>query len=93
LVNLGTIKGMTNDLVASERYLKELIGIEPGNSEGLAGLGNLELLRGRVYQAIVYYEKAIAARPGNREAAINLATAYERIGQPERAESIRRATH
>lgn len=93
LIKLGTIQGMANNLDLSENYLKELIRIDPRNSDGLAGLGNLALMRGQIYEAISFYEKALSARPGNHEAAMNLAMAYERTGQLERAEMIRRTIH
>lgn len=93
LIKLGIIHGMANDLDASERYLGEIIRIDPRNPEGLSGLGNLALMRGQIYKAISFYEQALAIRPKNYEAAMNLAMAYERIGQPERAELIRRSAH
>ncbi|MDH4233983.1 MAG: tetratricopeptide repeat protein [Gallionella sp.] len=93
LVALGTIYEMTSKLQQSERYLIEAIQIEPDNSEALARLGNLALMQGQISLAIYYYEKALAARPGNYEAAMNLVMAYEKINQPERAELIRRTTH
>ena len=90
LVALGTIYGITNQVEKSERYLKDAVQIDPKNSDALAGLGNLALLKGQYSDSISFYEKAIEARPGNREAAMNMALAYEKIGQPERAESIQR---
>jgi len=90
LVALGTIYGITNRVEESERYLKEAVQIDPNNSDALAGLGNLALLKGQYSNSITFYEKAIEARPGNYEAAMNMALAYEKIGQPERAKSIQR---
>lgn len=63
--------------------------IEPNNSEALAGLGNLAWARGQIYEAVSLYEKALAARPENYEAAVNLAMAYERTGQAGHAAAIR----
>lgn len=93
LVALGTIYGITNQVEKSGRYLKQAVQIDPKNSEALAGLGNLALLNGQYSDSISYYEKAIDARPGNYEATMNMALAYEKIGQLERAESIRRNMH
>jgi tetratricopeptide (TPR) repeat protein len=90
LVALGTIRGMSNDLVQSQRYLEEAVQIEPNNSDVLAGLGNLALMNGQVNESISYYEKALTARPGNYEAAMNLALAYEKTGQIERSKLVRR---
>lgn len=91
LLALGTIYGMANKIEQSERYLSEAVQIEPRNSEALAGLGNLALMQRQFSEAISYYEKAIAARPRNYEAATNLALIYDKIGQPERAELVRRS--
>ena len=90
LVTLGTIQGMSNNFAQSERYLKDALEINPENSEAWAGLGNLAWLQSQPYQAISFYEKALAFRPGNYEAAMNLAMAYEKVGQLERGALIRR---
>lgn len=89
LVALGTIQGMANKLALSERYLREALQIDPKNSETWAGLGNLAWMQGQIYEAISCYEKAISFRPGNYEATINLAMAYEKLGQSKRAALIR----
>jgi Tfp pilus assembly protein PilF len=90
LVALGTIYGIQNRVEESERYLKEAVQIDPKNSDALAGLGNLALIQGQYFNSISYYKQAIEARPGNYEAAMNMALAYEKIGQPEPVESIQR---
>ena len=89
LVALGTIQGMSNNLTSSERYLNEAVQIDPKNSEAWAGLGNLAWMKGQTYDAISFYEKAVSIRPENYEAAMNLAMAYEKIGQSERGALIR----
>jgi tetratricopeptide (TPR) repeat protein len=93
LVALGTIYGITGQVEKSGRFLQEAVQIDPGNSEALTGLGNLALMQGRYSDSIAYYQKAIDARFGNYEATMNMALAYEKIGQPERAESLRRTIH
>lgn len=93
LLALGTIQGMSNNPVLSERYLKEVLQIDPKNSDGWAGLGNLALMQGRFYEAIPLYEKAISIRPTNYEATMNLATAYEKTGQSVRGASIRQQAY
>jgi protein O-mannosyl-transferase len=90
LVALGTIYGITGRVEKSGQFLQEAVQIDPKNSEALTGLGNLALMQGQYTDSIAYYEKAIDARPGNYEATMNMALAYEKIGQPERAESLRR---
>ncbi len=89
LAPLGMIYGMANNLAQSERYFREAVQIEPGNLVALTGLGNLAWVRGQVYEAIAWYEKALASQPENYEAAMNLAMAYEQSGQTERAASVR----
>jgi len=90
LVALGTINGINNNLAQSESDFQEVVKIDPGNSDGWAGLGNLAWIRGRPDQAIAYYEKALSLRPANYEAAMNLANAYDKTGQAQRAELIRK---
>ena len=89
LVALGTINGITNHLDKSESYLQEAVGIDPRNSDGWAGLGNLAWIRGQPYKAISFYEKALSIRPEYYEAAMNLANAYDKTGQLQRADLMR----
>ena len=89
LVALGTIQGISNNLTLSERYLKEAVQLDPKNSEAWAGLGNLAWAQGQFYEAVSFYEKAVSIRPGNYEAAMNLAMAYDKTGQAERGALIR----
>jgi tetratricopeptide (TPR) repeat protein len=89
LVTLGAINGMKNNLAQSESYLQEAVKIDPGSSEGWAGLGNLAWIHGRPDEAIPYYEKALSIRPNNYEAAMNLAMAYDKTGQSQRGDLIR----
>jgi protein O-mannosyl-transferase len=89
LVNLGMINGMNNKLDQSELYLKEAVKIDPKSSEGWAGLGNLALMKGEYFEAVSFYEKAIAVNSKNYEATMNLAIAYDKTGQPQRGDSLR----
>jgi Tfp pilus assembly protein PilF len=91
LVALGTVTGMRNDLSRSESYLNEAAQVDPKNPLVWSGLGNLAWLKGQPYEAIPLYEKSLAMRPQNYEAAMNLASVYEQTGQTERAASIRNA--
>lgn len=93
LLSLGTVYGITNKLEISERYLKEVLQITPRNSDALTGLGNLAGIQGRFTEAISFYEQAIAANPKNQQAAMNLVMAYEKNGQFDRAESVKRILH
>ena len=89
LVSLGTINGINNNLAQSEIYLREAVKINPKNSDAWAGLGNLAWIREHPDEAISFYEKALSLRPDNYEAAINLAIAYDKTGQNQRADLIR----
>lgn len=89
LMALGTINGINNNLDQSETYLQEAVKIDPRNSDGWSGLGNLAWISGRPYEAISFYEKALSIRPNNYEAAMNLAIAYDKTGQSQRGDLIR----
>jgi hypothetical protein len=89
LVMLGTINGINNNPTQSESYFREAVKIDPKNSDGWSGLGNVEWMRGRPYEAILLYEKALSIRPNNYEAAMNLAIAYDKTGQTQRGDLIR----
>lgn len=89
LVILGIMQGMASNYSLSERYLREAVQLNPKASEGWSSLGNLAWIKGEYYDAIAAYEKAIFFKPRNYEAAMNLAMAYEKVGQPERAALVR----
>jgi tetratricopeptide (TPR) repeat protein len=89
LLNLGMINGMNNKLDRSELYLKEAVKIDPKSSEGWAGLGNLAQMKGEYFEAVSFYEKAIAVNSKNYEATMNLAIAYDKTGQPQRGDLLR----
>ncbi len=91
LVALGTVAGISNDLSRSARFLNEAVQADPNNSMAWTGLGNLAWMRGQLQESIPMYERALALRPQNYEAAMNLASVYEQSGQSERAASIRKA--
>jgi tetratricopeptide (TPR) repeat protein len=93
LLSLGNVYGVTNKPELGERCLKEVLQIIPKNSEALTGLGNLAGMQGNFTEAIAYYKQAIASNPKNRQAAMNLEMAYEKTGQFELADSIKRTIH
>ncbi len=90
LVALGTINGIKNDLVQSESYLQAAVKIDPINSDAWSGLGNLAWVRGQSDQAIALYEKALSIKPGNHEAAVNLASLYDKTGRWQLADMVRK---
>jgi tetratricopeptide (TPR) repeat protein len=89
LVALGTINGIRNNFEKSESYLQEAVKIDPNNSDGWSGLGNVAWVLGRTDEAISFYEKALSIRPNYFEAAMNLAAAYDKTGQWQRGDVIR----
>lgn len=86
---LGSMRGMAGDLAGSRDQLQQALQLDPANSQAWTGMGNLAWLDGRLLEAIPAYEKALQASPRNYEAAMNLASAYERTGQGWRAAAIR----
>lgn len=86
---LGTMRGMAGDIAQSRGYLEQAVNLDPASSEAWTGLGNLAWMEGRLLDAIPAYEKALAARPNNHEAAMNLASAYEKTGQSWHADALR----
>lgn len=89
LLALGMINGMKNQLSQSANYFSAVTKIDVKNSEAWAGLGNVAWAMGDLPRAIAHYEQALAARGNNYEAAMNLASCYDKTGQPERAASLR----
>lgn len=89
LAALGTMRGMAGDIAQSRNYLEQAVSLDPASSEAWTGLGNLAWMEGRLLDAIPAYEKALAVHPKNYEAAMNLASAYEKTGQGWRAAPIR----
>lgn len=93
LVNLGMINGRNNYFDVSKRYFTEAVTIDPTSTQGWAGLGNLALMTGEYFESIASYEKAIAADPKNYEATMNLAVAYDKTGQFQRGELLRKKAY
>ena len=89
MLALGTTYGIDNKLELSEYYFVQSLKYSPNNSDSFMGLGNLALVRNRFPEAIYYYEKAVASRPNNIKASMNLAIAYEKIGDFDRSQSIK----
>jgi Flp pilus assembly protein TadD len=57
----------------------------------LTGLGRIALETGNPKQAVDYFEKAVVLAPGDASLWYKLGSAYDRLGNRERAESCRAA--
>lgn len=82
LYAMASILGQSGRNAESERLLRELVGLEPGNSFAWAGLGNNAWAAGRMDEAADCYRRAIDLDPGNFEAASNLASLQARQPHP-----------
>jgi tetratricopeptide (TPR) repeat protein len=65
--------------------LKRSVEIEPNMAPSRVALGRMLLRRGEVDEAIVHLERAIQLNPDNLSPAYQLATAYRRKGNKEKA--------
>jgi tetratricopeptide (TPR) repeat protein len=70
-----------SDLVASEAHFKLALLADPKHYRALTNLGNIELERGEVKQAIERYREAIRLAPEYATAHNNLAAALRRDGR------------
>lgn len=64
---------------------QHLVDLDAESLEGLRGLGNLAYDRQDREGAIGYYERYLAAKPGDAEVRTDLGTMYYESDQPERA--------
>jgi tetratricopeptide (TPR) repeat protein len=75
----------------AERLLQKAVAIDPKNADGLLGLGRVALNGGDVRQAVARLQAAVAYNPNLATAWYHLARAYDRAGDPVRAEDCRTA--
>ncbi len=70
---------------AAEEALRDVLALDPENIFTLWALARLETMRGRLEEAVQWYDKVLALRPDNINARVNAAQLYERLGEEEKA--------
>lgn len=73
------------DLGAAQTDFEQVVQLAPQIEQGHSALGAVLVSRGRVKEGIRELERALAMKPSDSTAQINLALAYEQIGSPEKA--------
>jgi Flp pilus assembly protein TadD len=71
----------------AEALLQKSTEIDPNLAPAFLELGNLQLSRGQLPEAIANYSNAVAASPAGSQAHYRLGLAYRRSGQADRAQS------
>jgi tetratricopeptide (TPR) repeat protein len=74
-----------DSLPQAEVLYNGVLAEQPGNSDALAGLGNIALRRQQYESAQTYFEQAIEADPDNASAYAGLASAYNGLGMVDQA--------
>jgi tetratricopeptide (TPR) repeat protein len=69
----------------SERYYREILEQDAGQSSAWVGLGNIAMARKDTGRALEFYQKAYQADPNNYVASYNLALVYRRLGIIDKA--------
>ncbi len=69
----------------SRRHFQAALGRDGDNAPALRGMATLALRRGAHAEAVVFVEKALAARPDDPNLHYTAALAFERLGDSERA--------
>jgi tetratricopeptide (TPR) repeat protein len=89
--SLGKL-AVNTDLAKSEEHFKRALEADPKHHRALTNLGNIELERGEVAQAIERYREAIKLSPDYATAHNNLAAALRRTGKlSESVAALKRA--
>lgn len=84
--SLGVIAYQTHDDPHAEEYFRKAHDIEPDAFEPTVNLGGVLLHQGRLQEALDYNQQALAARPKDALANVQLGMTYYRLGDLERAE-------
>ena len=74
-----------NDLNTARVYFESVVRLEPSIELGHSALGAVLLRLGYVHESIRELENALAIKPSDSSAQLNLALAYEQSGQPAKA--------
>lgn len=74
-----------NDLGAAQADFEQVVQLAPQASQGHSALGAVLVSRGHPIEGVRELEKALAIKPADSVAQMNLAMAYERIGSQGKA--------
>jgi tetratricopeptide (TPR) repeat protein len=74
-----------NDLPAAHAKFAEVVRLAPNAEQGHSALGAVLEREGQFPAAIAELQKALAIKPDDTSAELNLATAYEQTGNPVKA--------
>ena len=74
-----------NDLNTALADFEKVVHLAPAAEQGHSALGAVLVRLGRTGEGISELEKALAMKPGDTSAQMNLALAYEQNGQPAKA--------
>jgi tetratricopeptide (TPR) repeat protein len=85
LDNAARILGQGGKYDESERYYREILEQDAGQSSAWVGLGNIAMARKDTGRALEFYQKAYQADPNNYVASYNLALVYRRLGIIDKA--------
>jgi tetratricopeptide (TPR) repeat protein len=85
LETTARLLGQSGDIERSERFYREILTRAPRRSSAWVGMGNNAWARKDLQAAVGFYHKAYDADPTNYAATFNLAMAYRRLGEEDRA--------
>jgi protein O-GlcNAc transferase len=71
-----------NDLQTALADFEKVVRLAPSAEPGYCDLGLVLLRMGKTQESVPRFEKALSLKPGDPEAQLNLAIAYEQLGQP-----------
>jgi arylsulfatase A-like enzyme/Tfp pilus assembly protein PilF len=74
-----------NELAAAMGMLDEVLKEDPKVIDAWFTLGNMAARRGRHDEAVGYFKRALALKPDDEEAVVNLAHAYRKLGRDDDA--------
>jgi len=87
LMRAGAVPGQP-EFGEAEMALQRAVAERPGDPSSQVALGKLDLVGDKIEDAIAHLEKARQIEPGNASVCANLAKAYQRRGDPQRAQEM-----
>jgi tetratricopeptide (TPR) repeat protein len=82
---LGMLHGKKGELSTSRAYYRKVLDLQPDQASAWVGLGNLAMLKGDLQEAKRLYLVSLNHQWENYKAHVNLAQAYEALGDREGA--------